>query len=324
MTRSLKSLASLFVAAALLASPAAASEKVRITVRPVAEVRDAVVRLGDVAEVDGGSPELISVLQDMVIGPSPSLGRDRVLTSLAVTSRLRQKNIDVDNMEIEAPRYVRVYREAQEVSEQEIRALIESYLETHFPFNRGRIVLRSLSLRGNRTIPKGKVAYDLVPPRGLQLVGNPSFKVLVRVDGEEAARLWAALETELLAQAVRAARFLPRGHIIKSHELVVTEASVGKAPNATFFDIDDVVGKRLARSVNQGQLILRNHLESPKMVRRGTLVTLVVEQGALKVTARGVALEDGEMGKIIRVKNLASEKTVFARVMDASTVRVDL
>lgn len=324
MTRSVKTLAFMLLAAALLAAPTVASEKVRITVRPVAEVQDAVVRLGDVAEVDGASPELIEVLQQVVIGPSPSLGRDRVLSSLAVTSRLRQNNIDVENMEIDAPRYVRVYREAQEVSEQEIRALIESYLESHMPFDHGRIILRSLSLRGNRTIPKGRVAYDIIPPKGLQLVGNPSFKVLVRVDGEETARLWAALETELLAQAVTAVRYLPRGHIIKSHELVVTEASIGKAPNATFADVDDVVGKRLARSVNQGQLILRNHLESPKMIRRGALVTLVVEQGPLKVTARGVALEDGEMGKIIRVKNLGSEKTVFARVVNASTVRVEL
>jgi flagella basal body P-ring formation protein FlgA len=106
--------------------------------------------------------------------------------------------------------------------------------------------------------------------------------------------------------------------------LAIAEASLGGAPDATFQEVSQVVGKRLVRSVNQGELVLRNHMEAPQMIRKGAVVTLVAERGLLKVTARGVALEGGEMGKVIRVKNLSSKKTVFARVIGSSTVRVDL
>lgn len=324
MKHPLRYLVSVLLAFAVVGTPAWALDRVRITVKPVAEVRQQEVRLGDVADVSGGSPEFNEALEDVVVGKSPPLGKNRILSANVLASYIRRQKIDPEGLEIEGPRYVRVYREAQEVSEPEIRALLMRYLETHLPRRRGRVELRGFSLRGNLTISKGRTTYEIIPPRDLRLVGNTNFQVNVRVDGKEATKLWALLDVDIVAPAVTAVRFLQRGHVVKSHDLAIAEASLGGAPDATFQEVSQVVGKRLVRSVNQGELVLRNHMEAPQMIRKGAVVTLVAERGLLMVTARGVALEGGEMGKVIRVKNLSSKKTVFARVIGSSTVRVDL
>jgi flagella basal body P-ring formation protein FlgA len=315
---------SALVAALIVTTPALALDKVRITVKPEAEVRDQVVRLDDVADIAGGEPGFAEVLRDMVVGTSPPLGKERVLSADALTNRLRRQRIDLDELEIEAPRYVRVYREAQEVSEAKIRELVMRYIETHIPYQRGRISLANFSLRGNRTIQTGETTYRIVPPRGLNLLGNASFRVVVRVDGEEVTKLWAVVDLDVIAPSVTALRTLPRGSVVRAKDLAVVETRIGRLDSETFGDISEVAGKRLARNVNQGETILGSDLEDTTLVRRGSLVTVVVEEGSLKVTARGMALEDGRKGKIIRVQNLNSKKTIFAQVMDSSTVRVDI
>lgn len=324
MRHPLNRIVSALAAVLLVTAPASALGKVRITVKPEAEVREQVVRLDDVADVVGEDPSFVGVIQDVVVGTSPPLGKERVLSADVLTNRLRRQRIDMDDLEIEAPRYVRVYREAQEVSEPKIRNLLLQYIETHMPYKRGRISLANLSLRGNLTIPTGETTYRLIPPRGLNMMGNASFRVVVSVDGEEATKLWAVADIDLIAPAVTALRSLPRGSVLKAKDLVVVERRIGRLGTETYGDISPVAGKRLARSVNQGEPILGRDLEASTLVRRGSLVTVVVEQGLLKVTARGVALEDGKKGKIIRVQNLNSKKTVFARVLDSSTVKVDI
>jgi flagella basal body P-ring formation protein FlgA len=43
----------------------------------------------------------------------------------------------------------------------------------------------------------------------------------------------------------------------------------------------------------------------------------------MMISAMGLCEEDGAQGDLIRVQNTSSKKTVFARVMGASLVKVD-
>ncbi len=63
---------------------------------------------------------------------------------------------------------------------------------------------------------------------------------------------------------------------------------------------------------------------SDAIIRPGQRVTLVVQSGALRVTAIGEALEHGRFGQVIRVQNVDSKKVLFGRVAGPGTVEVDL
>ena len=58
------------------------------------------------------------------------------------------------------------------------------------------------------------------------------------------------------------------------------------------------------------------------LVPKGTLVNLVYETDAMRLTVRGQAMEEGAAGQIIRVVNTHSAIVVEGEVTAAGTVRV--
>jgi flagella basal body P-ring formation protein FlgA len=71
-------------------------------------------------------------------------------------------------------------------------------------------------------------------------------------------------------------------------------------------------------------ILSSDRVEIPPLIRKGDVVQLVAESPSLKVVTRGMAKEKGGLGDRIRVENLSSKKSVYARIVDASTVRVEL
>jgi flagella basal body P-ring formation protein FlgA len=66
-----------------------------------------------------------------------------------------------------------------------------------------------------------------------------------------------------------------------------------------------------------------NLVEMPPLVKRGDVVVIVAETKGLKITALGQVKKKGAMGDRIPVVNFESQKVLYARVMDANTVKVD-
>lgn len=60
------------------------------------------------------------------------------------------------------------------------------------------------------------------------------------------------------------------------------------------------------------------------MVCKGDLVTIFAKTGTLTIKTTGFALQDGNVGEQIRVKNQKSGKTISARVQDVKSVAVNL
>jgi flagella basal body P-ring formation protein FlgA len=59
------------------------------------------------------------------------------------------------------------------------------------------------------------------------------------------------------------------------------------------------------------------------LVKRGDLVVIIAESKGLKITTRGQVKKKGRLGEQIPVVNLDSNKVLYARVIDANTVKVD-
>jgi flagella basal body P-ring formation protein FlgA len=64
-------------------------------------------------------------------------------------------------------------------------------------------------------------------------------------------------------------------------------------------------------------------LDKPVVLKRGDAVTIVFDQPGLKLTAKGQSRENGSTGGTVRVMNIASNRTIFCRVLDAQTVLAD-
>lgn len=79
---------------------------------------------------------------------------------------------------------------------------------------------------------------------------------------------------------------------------------------------------QVRRTIDAGSPLYWNDLDARPLVLKGKTVSVLAEQGALSITMRAKAMEDGALGDIVNVRNLDSNKRIQGEVVDENTVRV--
>lgn len=88
-------------------------------------------------------------------------------------------------------------------------------------------------------------------------------------------------------------------------------------------NIKDVVGRELRRDTDQGALLYVHDVVPPRLVTRGSLITMKIETPLMLVTAQGKALQDGAQGDVIRVVNTQSNRMLEGTVTGTGTVTIN-
>lgn len=120
-----------------------------------------------------------------------------------------------------------------------------------------------------------------------------------------------------------AKKTLARGNTVMAEDLGSEERVVGESELIYPADEDEVIGKVLKKNVAAGTVLTNQMLDSPRVIRRGGLVTIIGQSGPLFVKAKGKAEEPGRLGDRIRVKNLSSGREVVGTVADDGTIIVE-
>ena len=85
----------------------------------------------------------------------------------------------------------------------------------------------------------------------------------------------------------------------------------------------ELLGKTPRRPLRAQEPLRLGDVQVPLVLRKGDLVTIVLETATMRLTTEGRALEDGAMGAAIHVANTRSGRVIDTRVAGANTVTVD-
>ncbi|WP_342361518.1 flagellar basal body P-ring formation chaperone FlgA [Terrarubrum flagellatum] len=118
-------------------------------------------------------------------------------------------------------------------------------------------------------------------------------------------------------------RAVQRGDVVRAEDI-----SIERRDRDTFGDetplTPSLVAGRVARSALRSGIVLRDRdLVKPLLVDRGAPVTMTLDSGALQLTLKGKAVDQGSLGDLVGVQNLNSKRVVQGIVTGAGTVRVD-
>jgi flagella basal body P-ring formation protein FlgA len=114
---------------------------------------------------------------------------------------------------------------------------------------------------------------------------------------------------------------MKKGDVLRSSDLTTKQTYVTGGRNGYPQSIDDVLGKSLKKEMVAGEIITTQALEDHVAVLKGEVVSMTVENNRLLVQAKGIALEKGKMGDIIRVKS-SSGREVIGRITASNSVIV--
>jgi flagellar basal body P-ring formation protein FlgA len=281
------------------------------------------VRLGHIARISGGAEGQTLAAQGIEVGHVAQPGRSILISRRRIEVRLKQNDIDPELCIIEDQGPVKVLRSHALLPAARIRDKVAAFIRAHAPWDPDQMVIRPIVYAHDLVLPGGRVGIEISPPKHTDWVGAVPFKVTVLVEGKTVHRISVPAHIEVWQEVVLAAKPLGRNQPIETADVRMEKMDLARLPANAAVRLDQVLGRRANRSIAVNSVLRMDQIDTPPVVRKGSVVQVLAESAQMKITTLGVAQEDGAIGTHIRVMNIASKKQIHARVVDSQTVQVD-
>jgi len=119
-----------------------------------------------------------------------------------------------------------------------------------------------------------------------------------------------------------AASNLMSGHTLQESDILEKKVDITAYKESEIVTKPEVIGFRTIQRIQQGALITANSVLSPESIRKGDIITLIVQYGTVTVRGTAVALENGEIGDKIRISREGSQSVLIGIVQQNGIVFV--
>jgi flagella basal body P-ring formation protein FlgA len=207
-----------------------------------------------------------------------------------------------------------------------VAALARDWIAARVARDVERSAIELLAAPRELVVPAGDVTTTVSLQSG-SLAGGP-VTVLVEAISQDRRGVrttrsaTATFRINVQHEIVVTTRDLAPRTIITAADLRLERRPHDRLPIGVLRDLQEAVGKEATRMVASGEPVTSSAVVSPRVVRRGAVITLLVEGRGFRVVARGIAAEDGAVGDTIRVVNQTSHREMAGRVEDDRTVRI--
>ncbi len=192
-------------------------------------------------------------------------------------------------------------------------------VQQNVPLENLRITLTSLSDR--LVLPKCGELLQVSMAPGTKLHGNTSLAVSCA--SPQKWKIHVAAHIDGQVNVLIARHPIPRGTVIQNEDLKFVLRRYSQLNYGYYGSAKLLANMEAKRNIRAGQVLTPNILRAQKMVLRGEHITIMAQNGGLNLRVKGKALMDGQMGQMIKVKNLSSKKLIYARVISAGMVKVN-
>jgi len=297
--------------------------KITIQMRTTSTVGNDVVCLGDVSDIESADQRITQELSGIKIADAPLAGQSRWIHANEIKVRLKQAGLDEQQYRIAASGPVRVLRRYATVTPAKINAAVKAFVLHHAPWKPNQLKLHKFTLDQELTVPPGKVTFQVTAPKHTDWLGPIPFNVLVMVDGQAVKKVTAPATIEVWSDVVLAAKPLGKFQPIHADDILIKKMNLARVPSNAIASGEQVLGRRATRNIAANSILRNDQVEMPPVIKRGDVVQVIAESEILKVTAKGLAKENGVKGDRIQVMNLGSKKIIYALVVDGQTVQVE-
>jgi flagella basal body P-ring formation protein FlgA len=115
---------------------------------------------------------------------------------------------------------------------------------------------------------------------------------------------------------------LKKGEAVGRDDVVAREAFLNGSGAAYPSTPEDVFGKVARKDIRAGEVLTNAVLEEPVTIRRGQIVAIKAQNKRMVVETKGVALEKGRVGDVVRAK-ASSGKEITGKVAAGNTILVE-
>ncbi len=186
--------------------------------------------------------------------------------------------------------------------------------------NEGRTETRLGKLDSRLRLKSCDLPIEAYTPEGGRSMGNTT--VGIRCPGDGGWSIYLSGRIQVFGKVFVALQPIARGTTISKKQIKLVEHELSKLPYGYYQDSGIVSGMIAKRTIPTSSVVTPHMVAAPKLVRRGERVTLVAENGTLKVRMTGKALSDGISGELVRVRADRSNRVIDGTVLSSGVIKV--
>jgi flagella basal body P-ring formation protein FlgA len=145
---------------------------------------------------------------------------------------------------------------------------------------------------------------------------------LLAADAQGAVRIPVAGTAAEMKQIPVPSRMVTAGEVIGEDDIEWMAVRAARLDRNIIAGADALIGKSPRRVLNPGQPVRASDVQRPEVVSKGAMVTMIVTQPGMVLTATGRALRGGGLGETIPILNTQSHRTVEGIVTGSDRVEI--
>lgn len=306
----------------LIFSPGLTCAQITISILEHGSTDRRTIYLSDVANISVSKKELNNLLdlREIGISESASMGSSKFISLLEIKQRVATAFPGlVGKIKYHGSGFARVdsvgiYVEEEELTQVAIEC-IDNWLNAHFTRYKRKIVTHF----GDVVRPKGDLRLTA---RKCDFELNDRLAVMV--DMFVGGRLYQSypinFEVEVFADVWVLTTDVTAETKLTMENLGIKQVNIAGYKGDNVGLSENIENLRTKRSVKARDVLTRTIVEAIPDVEKGSLVKVEASSGVVKVVLEALALQDGWIAQEISIKNISSERTFLAKVIEKNRV----
>ncbi len=204
-----------------------------------------------------------------------------------------------------------------------IKKIVAEHIQRHMPWDPENVRLTFVGGGSDIAVPAPEYTIDTQARPNEPYIGDSFVTLKLYRGGVFLLERPVHVKIEVAFDVLVSSRALPVGAVIGPDDVRVIKRWLTREPQRTIASPEEALEKRVVSAIRPNHEITRTMLRDVPLVKKGGMVKMVLNNGAITITTLGQIQEDGGMGSSVRVKNMGSQRVVYARVIGESLVQVD-
>jgi flagella basal body P-ring formation protein FlgA len=210
------------------------------------------------------------------------------------------------------------------LGEAELLKLLTETLQQDWVKTKGELELRLTRPWSPRLVPDEPLTLKILERPNAGVTASCIIRFELQSEGRKLGEWQTPLQARVWREVWVARSTLKRGDSVADADLARERRDVLAVREALAeFSAGDAT-LELAESLQTGSLLLARSVKAKPVIRRGQVADVLVEDGALRVTIKAEALEDGVPGQFIRARNSQSHRDFRGKVLNEQTILLSL
>ncbi len=306
-----------FVCFSILFVSCAAADSAALELAPSAEVTSDGVYLQQIIQSSQPLPQVR-------LCDAPQLGTTLQLTPSQINDFLAVAAPDLVTTNWTGADSVSITRRTHTLTEADATTLLTSTLQQDYVKDRGQLELTFTEHWDAPVVPDEPLTVKILelPTAGVTRSFIARFELCTPM---ETAGTWdISMHASVWRDVWVAHSDLARGELVADADLIRDRRDVLTTHEALADFSSGDATLELANEVPADAILLARDLRLRTVIHRGQIADAILEDGALNITMKVEALEDGAPGQVIHVRNTSSLHDLTGKVLDDQTIQLSL